>query len=82
MLMTTNEDHSRSTEPAQAGTLGEEDGEAGRSPPPMRVVGIGTSAGGLGALKKLFASVPERPGVCFYLADGPELLLVGRVPFT
>ncbi len=32
---------------------------------PMRVVGIGASAGGLGALKKLFASIPEQPGVCF-----------------
>lgn len=31
----------------------------------MRVVGIGASAGGLGALKKLFASMPEQPGVCF-----------------
>ncbi len=31
----------------------------------MRVVGIGASAGGLGALKKLFANVPEQSGVCF-----------------
>jgi two-component system CheB/CheR fusion protein len=61
VLMGTNQDPSRTTETQRA----EASAAPSRSPPAMRVVGIGTSAGGLGALKKLFASVPEQPGVCF-----------------
>ena len=32
---------------------------------PLTIVGIGASAGGLAALKRLFSQMPERPGVAF-----------------
>ncbi|MEX2581526.1 MAG: chemotaxis protein CheB [Verrucomicrobiales bacterium] len=40
-------------------------GEVDRPDSKMRVVGVGASAGGMEALKRLFAEVPEQPGVCF-----------------
>lgn len=64
-LMSGHDDHSQNTESELAETMSDESVAAGRAPPVMRVVGIGTSAGGLSALKKLFASVPEQSGVCF-----------------
>ncbi len=50
--------------PVDPGSV-EPSADSGPSQPAMRVVGIGASAGGLGALKKFFASVPDKPGVCF-----------------
>lgn len=40
-------------------------GQASRTLPDMRVVGVGASAGGLQALRTLFSSVPEQSGLCF-----------------
>lgn len=65
VFMTKTKDRSRSTDSKKNGGAVEASTEADRGPPSMRVVGIGTSAGGLAALKKLFASLPEQPGVCF-----------------
>lgn len=61
--MNTEEERRRLTESEPSARASGESVDP--SPPSMRVVGIGASAGGLGALKKLFARVPEQSGVCF-----------------
>ena len=55
---------SRPSEFGENRSLHEDSAEDGR-PPPLRVVGIGASAGALKALKQLFAAVPDESGMCF-----------------
>src|SRR5690606_37516167 len=40
-----------------------ESSKLSRAPPELTIVGIGASAGGLGALKTLFGQMPASPGV-------------------
>ena len=57
-------------------SIEQEAAETGR---PLRVVGIGASAGGLEALEQLFTAIPKDTGLCFVIvmhlpADRPSLL--------
>ncbi len=63
--MSSDDKQPPGNEPPERDHSGDEAVRTDSSSSPMRVVGIGASAGGLGALKKLFATVPEQPGVCF-----------------
>ena len=49
-----------------------ETGKRTSSPDDFPVVGIGASAGGLDAFKKLIAAIPEQPGMAFILVQHME----------
>ncbi|MFA9478477.1 chemotaxis protein CheB [Phycisphaerales bacterium AB-hyl4] len=65
MSMSAAEERPRRTEPEPSRRPDEGAVDPSQPSPAMRVVGIGASAGGLTALKQLFATMPEQPGACF-----------------
>ena len=46
---------------------------------PLRIVGVGASAGGLDALKRLFAALPANPGAAFVVVQHLDQLPQMRV---